>query len=332
MKILVTGGAGYIGNTIAFALADAGYHPVILDEQPAQAHETFTSFDYYQGDIADKTLLTTIVKAHPEIQLVIHCAAKIDVSESTVKPELYYTNNFSKSVTMVNHLIDLGVKKLILSGTASLYNSEVAYSFDEDATPNPTSPYARSKYFLELALRDIASARDLQFVIFRYFNPIGSDKKLRTGFRGSNKSSLLNSLIQCTTLNKPFRLNGVDWDTRDGSTIRDFVDVRDLADAHVLAAEVFGNDNVPVPLNTFGLPIINLGSEQGVTVKEFVSVFTEATTSDLIVEIVGRRSGDIIGGYASSKLAHKLLGWSPSTTLETSILNSIRWESKLSSV
>ncbi|BBN57403.1 UDP-glucose 4-epimerase GalE [Pseudomonas chlororaphis subsp. aurantiaca] len=332
MKILITGGAGYIGNTIAFALTDAGHHPVILDEQPFQADETLASFDYYQGDIADKALLTNIIQAHPEILLVIHCAAKIDVAESTLEPELYYKNNFSKSIEMVNHLIDLGVNKLILSGTASLYNSETAYSFDENATPNPTSPYARSKYFLELALNDISKARDFQFFIFRYFNPIGSDKELRTGFRGANKSSLLNSLIQCTSLNNRFQINGTDWDTRDGSTIRDFVDVRDLADAHVLAAEAFGKNTLSVPLNTFGLPIINLGSEQGVTVKEFVSVFISATTSDLVVELAGRRSGDIIGGYASSKLARELLGWTPSTSLETSILNSIRWASKLSPV
>ncbi|WPO46650.1 NAD-dependent epimerase/dehydratase family protein [Pseudomonas sp. S1Bt23] len=248
MKILVTGGAGYIGNTIAFALKDAGHHPVILDEQLIQADNTIAAFDYYQGDIADKALLTRIIQTHPEIGLVIHCAAKIDVAESTLKPDLYYSNNFSKSIEMANHLIDLGVNKLILSGTASLYNSESAYSFDENSAPNPTSPYARSKYFLELALNDISRARDFQFFIFRYFNPIGSDKELRTGFRGANKSSLLNSLIQCTNLDRPFQINGVDWDTRDGSTIRDFVDVRDLADAHVLAAEAFGKDTLAVPL------------------------------------------------------------------------------------
>ncbi|EJN29382.1 UDP-glucose 4-epimerase [Pseudomonas sp. GM78] len=331
MKILITGGAGYIGNTIAFALADAGYHPIILDEQPIESCKPYTPFDYYQGDIADKALLTEIASAHPNIALVIHCSAKIDVAESTLNPDIYYDNNFSKSIVMIDHLIDLGINKLILSGTASLYSSDVAYSFDENTTPNPTSPYARSKYFLEYALSDISKARDFHFAIFRYFNPIGSDHKLRTGFRGSNKSSLLNSLIQCATVNKPFQINGVDWDTRDGSTVRDFVDVRDLADAHVLAAEIFSKHNSPAPLNRFGLPIINLGSEQGVTVKEFVSAFTKATRSDLVVEVVGRRPGDIIGGYASSRIARELLGWTPSISLETSILNSIRWASKLSS-
>ena len=331
MKILITGGAGYIGNTIAFALTDADHHPILLDEQPIETCKPFTSFDYYQGDIADKALLTEIVSAHSDIALVIHCSARINVAESTLKPDFYYDSNFSKSIAMVNHLIDLGINKLILSGTASLYSSDIAYSFDENTIPNPTSPYARSKYFLECALNDISKARDFHFVIFRYFNPIGSDHKLRAGFRGSNKSSLLNSLIQCATLNKPFQINGVDWNTRDGTTVRDFVDVRDLADAHVLAAEVFGKNTSSVPLNRFGLPVINLGSEQGVTVKEFVSVFTKATTSELVVEMVGRRPGDIIGGYASSRIARELLGWSPSTSLETSILNSILWASKLSS-
>lgn len=331
MKILITGGAGYIGNTIAFALSDAGHHPIILDEQPIETVESFTSFDYFQGDIADKTALKEIVDAHPDIDLVIHCAARIDVVESTLKPNLYYDNNFSKSIAMVNHLIDFGINKLILSGTASLYSAEAAYSFNENTLPNPTSPYARSKYFLECALSDISKAKNFKFVIFRYFNPIGSDHKLRAGFRGSNNSSLLNSLVQCATLSKPFRINGCDWDTRDGSTVRDFVDVRDLADAHILAVEVFFTNNASVPLNRFGLPIINLGSEKGVTVKEFVSVFTKATRSDLIVEIGGRRPGDIIGGYASSTIARELLGWTGSTSLETSILNSIRWATKLSS-
>ncbi|MDR9862705.1 MULTISPECIES: NAD-dependent epimerase/dehydratase family protein [Pseudomonas] len=330
MKALITGGAGYIGNTIAFALADAGHHPVILDEQPSDANGTNMPFDYYQGDIADKSLLTTLINDHPDVSLVIHCAAKIDVAESTLNPELYYNNNFSKSMIMINHLLELGVNKLIFSGTASLYNSETALRFDENLPPNPTSPYARSKYFLELALKDLAKVSDLQFVIFRYFNPIGSDHQLRTGFRGSNKSSLLNSLIECEALGKPFKINGVDWDTRDGSTIRDFIDVHDLANAHVLAAEAVDEKRLSVPVNKFGLPVINLGSEQGVTVKEFVDAFKDTTASNLIVEIASRRSGDIIGGYASSSLARELLGWAAATPLETSILNSLRWASSLS--
>lgn len=330
MKALITGGAGYIGNTIAFALADAGHHPVILDEQPESNSETNKDFDYYQGDIADNALLTKIINDHPDLSLVIHCAAKIDVAESMTNPELYYNNNFSKSIAMINHLSDLGVSKLILSGTASLYNSEAAYSFDENFAPNPTSPYARSKFFLELALNDLSKVGDFQLVIFRYFNPIGSDHKLRTGFRGSNKSSLLNSLIQCVALDRPFQINGDDWNTRDGSTIRDFVDVCDLANAHVLAAEALDRNCLSVPLNEFGLPVINLGSEQGVTVKEFVAAFQNTTASELIVEIADRRSGDIIGGYASSGLARELLGWEPATPLRTSVSNSIRWAQTLS--
>lgn len=329
MKILVTGGAGYIGSTICLALVDAGHHPVVLDEQPRLAEKTYNESSYYQGDISDKQLLTRIVKAHPDISLVIHCAAKIDVAESISQPDTYYENNFSKSVSMVSHLLDLGVNKLILSGTAALYSADNAHSFDEHAPPVPMSPYARSKYFLELALKDISNAGNLQFLIFRYFNPIGSDHTFRTGFRSENKSSLLNTLIQCAISRQPFQINGTDWNTRDGSTVRDFVDVADLAAAHVLAASAFDNNSLSVPLNQFGMPVINLGSERGVTVEEFVSTFMSATKSELVVNRVGRRPGDIVGGYASSKLARELLGWTPSTPLQTSILNSIRWATTL---
>ncbi|CRM63621.1 UDP-glucose 4-epimerase [Pseudomonas fluorescens] len=329
MKILITGGAGYIGSTICLALADAGHHPVILDEQPCPTEKASGTVSYYQGDISDRQLLTQIAKAHPDLSLVVHCAAKIDVAESITQPDTYYENNFSKSVSMVNHLLDLGVNKLILSGTAALYSADNAHRFDEHSNPVPMSPYARSKYFLELALKDISNARDFQFLTFRYFNPIGSDHSFRTGFRGDNKSSLLNSLIQCAASRKPFQINGTDWNTRDGSTVRDFVDVADLAAAHVLAALAFNNNSLSVPLNRFGMPVINLGSERGVTVEEFVLAFMSATKSELVVNRAGRRPGDIIGGYASSKLARELLGWAPSTPLQTSILNSIRWATTL---
>lgn len=325
MKVLITGGAGYIGSVIAYALADAGHQPIILDEQPVSDN---VFFEYFHGDIADTSLLTEIFDMHTDIDLVIHCAAKIDVAESASKPELYYQNNFSKSIVMVDHLLKLGVNKLILSGTASLYNSTIASCFDEQVAPNPISPYAWSKYFLERALNDLSKARHFHFLIFRYFNPIGSDRKARTGFRGNNKSSLLNALIDCSAQNRTFYVNGYDWDTRDGTTIRDFVDVQDLADAHVIASEGLNNQFLKVPVNTFGLPVINLGSEHGVTVNEFVSAFKHVTACNLDVKSVGRRPGDIIGGYASSTIARALLGWQSSTPLETSILNSINWATK----
>lgn len=325
MKVLITGGAGYIGHHIAFALADAGHHPVILDELPAPRGNVF---DYHQGDIADISLLSEIVVSHPGLNLVIHCAAKIEVEESILKPELYYLNNFSKPLAMIYHLMDLGVNKLIVSSTASLYNGETADCFDEQTAPNPTSPYAWSKYFLERALSDMSKVRDLRCVIFRYFNPIGSDKKSRTGFRGNNASSLLNTLIQCANSKTSFQINGIDWNTRDGSTIRDFVDVHDLADAHVKAAELVAEQGGDVPLNRYGLPVINLGSERGVTIKEFVSAFKQVIAGDLVVESVRRRPGDIIGGYASSALAREYLGWHASTPLQTSLFNSINWAAK----
>lgn len=325
MKVLITGGSGYIGHTIAFALADGGHHPVILDELPAPRGNVF---DYYHGDIADTTLLSDIVLSNPDLKIVIHCAAKIDVVESIVKPELYYLNNFSKPLAMINHLLSLGVDKLILSSTASLYNSTTADCFDEQTTPNPTSPYAWSKYFLERALSHMSIAKDLRYVIFRYFNPIGSDKETRTGFRGNNTSSLLNTLIQCANSRTSFLINGLDWDTRDGSTIRDFVDVHDLAVAHVKAAELIIDQRLDIPLNSYGLPVINLGSESGVSIKEFVAAFRQVMAQDLVVDSTKRRPGDIIGGYASSALAQELLGWQASTPLETSVLNSIKWATK----
>jgi UDP-glucose 4-epimerase len=329
MNILVTGGAGYIGSTICHKLKDHKFSPIILDDLSTGALSNIKGMPFFKGDIADPALLDAIVAEHGKIEAVVHCAAKIVVPESVDQPINYYQNNVARALSLVENLLERGIDKFILSGTASIYAPKTGLVANENTEVCPMNPYSRSKYLLEQMLTDIAKATPLKFLSLRYFNPIGCDGEFRSGYVGKNPTHLLGSLIRAYQTGGEFSLTGTDWETRDGTAIRDYVDVGDLAEAHLLAVQKFDKLDFAKITNKDHIATINLGTGEGVTVKEFVAAFCEAINDDLKIKNAPPRPGDVIGTYTDPTLAQNLLGWRASVPLKKSIQNSIAFAKSL---
>jgi UDP-glucose 4-epimerase len=334
MKALITGGAGYIGSSIASAMIDKGDTPIILDSLIKGKQEFAANRIFYHGDIADRALLARIFSEHPDIYCTIHCAALAVVSESVEQPYKYYRENVSKSLEFFQALIELGYPHLIFSSSASIYKATPpAFQVQEESPLTASCPYAQTKIMTEQILADLCQASPLQAISLRYFNPIGADPKSRTGPYDKEPTHLLGSLVEVATgRRKVFELNGINWPTRDGSAIRDFIHVWDLASAHLLALEKF--DEVIRNDNTGGrsYSVINLGTENGVTVREFVAAFERVLGREIDKVETDPRPGDSAGAYASCAKAQKLLGWQAERTLEEGVADSLAWDSKRASI
>ncbi len=325
MKVLVTGGAGYIGSTICSALLDAGHTPVILDSL-VTGQEIFTKGRiFYKGDIADSELVGRLLDDHSDIKLVVHCAALIVVPESMEKPYEYYKENVSKSVEFFKTLVNRNVRGVVFSSSASIYDVVENFKVTEQAPLNPQSPYARTKFMMEMVLKDFSSAYGLQGIALRYFNPIGADPKLRSGIHVREPSHVVGKLVDCARGKIPkFEVTGVNWTTRDGSGLRDYIHVWDLAKAHVAALEKFIEIFQGREQNDF-YEVINLGTGQGVTVKELVSSFERVSGSILNKGEAAPRPGDNAGSYASCERAGHMLGWHAEKSIDDGIRDAIRW-------
>jgi UDP-glucose 4-epimerase len=331
MKILVTGGAGYIGSTTAKALEDAGHVPVILDSLLSGPLAFVRDRIFYEGDIGDRDLVRRIVEEHPDLDATIHMAARIVVPESVEKPYEYYRDNVAKSLELFDQLVALGKPRVLFSSSASLYAVKEGPS--TDATPGfevsetdplaPTSPYARTKRMIEEVLRDMAVATDLRAIILRYFNPIGSDPDLESGIYAKEPSHVLGQLVMAARGQKEsFTITGTDHPTRDGTGIRDYIHVWDLARAHVRAVERF--DQV---LADAGSPsvVINVGRGDGVTVRELVAAFERVVGHAVPVTEAPPRPGDAVGAYANVDLSHRLLDWETELSIEDAIASALAW-------
>lgn len=331
MKILIAGGAGFIGSTIASAAIDAGHQPIILDNLVTGRPEFCAGRIFYPGDIADGDLVDRIFAEHPDIVAAIHCAALIVVPESVAQPIRYYRENVSKTVDFVARLVTNGVRRLVFSSSASIYEPGPDFSVDEDSAIRPLSPYARTKAVVEQILADIAASGPLRVLSLRYFNPIGADPKLRTGLQVPTPSHALGKLIEAYRTGVPFRITGVDYPTRDGSGIRDYVHVWDLARAHLCALERFdtlfdgeGGDGDGGGTGG-GHQVINLGSGAGTTVRELVDAFNLVVDRPVRVEPAPRRPGDTAGAFTRSPRAERLLGWRADEDVTTGIVDTLRW-------
>src|SRR6476619_786241 len=230
MKVLVTGGAGYIGSITAKALEEAGHTPVLLDSLLTGPLAFVRDRIFYEGDIADRALVARIVEEHPDIDATIHMAARIVVPESVEQPYEYYRDNVAKSLELFDQLVALGKPRVLFSSSASLYAMVEDFEVTEESPLDPPSPYARTKLMMEMALTDIAAATDLRAVILRYFNPIGSDPDLESGIYVREPSHVLGQLVMAARGQKDsFTVTGVEHPTRDGTGIRDYIHVWDLA-------------------------------------------------------------------------------------------------------
>ena len=323
MKVLITGGAGFIGSTVASACLDAGITPVVLDDFSTGRREFVEGIDSFQGDIADAAVLDRIFAEHPDIDATIHCAAKIVVPDSVADPVGYYDNNVAKTFALVAHLLRLGCRRLVFSSSASIYAAGADLTVDEQSALAPGSPYAKTKLVVELFLADVAAAAQLRVLSLRYFNPIGADPRLRTGLQLAAPSHAVGKLLEAYVTGVPFKVTGVDYATRDGSAIRDYIHVWDLARAHVAALREM--DRIVEPGTA--LPI-NVGTGDGTTVRELVSAFQAIVGDGLQVEEAPPRPGDVIGSYTRSERAADLLGWEAERSLEDGLRDSLAWLDK----
>src|ERR1700746_3048822 len=239
MKVLIAGGAGYIGSTIASACSDAGISPVILDSLVTGRPEFAARHAFYQGDIADGRLVDRVFAEHPDIGAVIHCAALIVVPDSVADPVGYYRVNVASSLEFVAHLLRNGCERLVFSSSAAIYRASEDLSVDEDSAIDPLSPYARTKAVCEAMFADIAASQPIRVLSLRYFNPIGADPQMRTGLQLSRPTHALGRMMQALEDGVAFQVTGTDYPTRDGSGIRDYIHVWDLAAAHVAALSRF---------------------------------------------------------------------------------------------
>ena len=323
MKILVTGGAGYVGSITCRALEDAGHTPVVLDSLFKGRRDFVGDRIFYEGDIADRALLSRIVDEHPDLACTIHMAARIVVPESVAQPYEYYRDNVTKSLELFDQLLALGRPRVVFSSTASLYAPVDGFEVDEGSPVEPTSPYARTKRTIEMVLEDMARGTDLRSITLRYFNPIGSDPDLTTGLYDREPSHVIGQLVlSASGAKEAFTITGTEHPTRDGTGIRDYIHVWDLARAHVAAVERF--DDV---LAEVGAPstILNIGTGEGVTVRELLRSFETVYGGAVPTREAGPRPGDAVGAYANVDRARTLLGWSSELTLEDGIASALAW-------
>ena len=323
MKVLVTGGAGYIGSTTALALEEAGHTPILLDSLQVGKREFVGDRAFYEGDIADRELLRRIVAEHPDIDCTIHMAALAVVPESMAVPGDYYRNNVSKSLDLFEELVALGKPRVLFSSTASLYATKDDFEVTEVDPLDPQSPYARTKRMMEQILEDLAASTDLRAVILRYFNPIGADPGLHSGIHVREPSHVLGQLVMAARgLRDEFLITGVEHPTRDGTGIRDYIHVWDLAQAHVAAVERF--DEI-LAAEDAPCVIMNIGTGEGVTVRELVASFERVYGAAVPTADAPPRPGDAVGAFANADKAHRLLGWKAEQSLDEAIASALAW-------
>jgi len=310
MNILVTGAAGYIGSHFTHEAIKRGFKVVAVDNLTRGKLENLPNSKYltfYKVDLLDKDKLLEIFENN-KINAIFHFAALVEVNESVRKPYLYYENNVKGSLNLIETSVEYGVNYFIFSSSAAVYGNPVYTPIDEKHPLNPESPYGSSKMLVEEILRQYSKWKGLKFVSLRYFNVVGSYYSLPT-----NKNGLPFALIKSLE-DKKIKIFGKDYNTKDGTPLRDFIDVLDLVDAHFKAYEFLKNNNSEV---------FNLGSGKGYTVleviKEFNKLLNERNLGEIKLEFVERRKGDVEKIFCSYEKAKKLLNWFPKRKLRDSL-------------
>ena len=323
MAILVTGGAGYIGSHMALELLDAGEKVVVLDNLSTGFRWAVPDkATLVTGDFGDTDLVTETL-ARFDIEEIIHFAAKIVVPESVSDPLGYYLNNTAKARGLLECAVDSGVKHFIFSSTAAVYGDPEQNPVTEDERLKPISPYGRSKLMVEWMLEDTAKATPLSYVALRYFNVAGADPQGRSGQSTPNATHLIKVAVQTALgMRKGMDVYGVDYATPDGSCLRDYIHVTDLARAHLDALRHLrgGGDSL----------VCNVGYQRGYSVLEVIDVVKKVSGVDFPVKIVGRRPGDPAAIVASNERIRTKLGWTPQhDNLEEIVRQALDWERRL---
>jgi UDP-glucose 4-epimerase len=324
MTILVTGGGGYIGSHMVHELADAGEAVVVVDDLSTGFHSALPkTVPLVLGDVGNGELMAEVIRTH-EVTAIIHFAASIVVPESVADPLAYYRNNTMNTCTLLDCAVEGGVKQFIFSSTAAVYGNADQTPVREDAVTAPISPYGTSKLMSEIMLHDAGKAHGLRFVVLRYFNVAGADPKQRTGQSTAGATHLIKVACE-TALGKRPKIDvyGTDYPTPDGTCVRDYVHVSDLARAHSAALAYLRRGGQSA---TF-----NCGYGRGCSVLEVIDSVRRASGRDFAVEISGRRPGDPAALVANVDRIRSALDWRPQyQNLDTIVAHAFAWEKRLS--
>ena len=323
MTILVSGGAGYIGSHMVLDLLETGEEIVVFDDLS-------TGFPWLvpqgvtlvEGDIGDKALLSRVIADH-QIDAIAHFAAKIVVPDSMSDPLGYYLNNTSKARTLIEAAVDGGVKQFIFSSTAAVYGETREMPVTEESPPAPVSPYGRSKLMVEWMLEDASRAYGLNAMILRYFNVAGADPKGRSGQATPRATHLIKTAAEAATGRRAgMSIFGTDYETPDGTCIRDYIHVSDLARAHVLALDYLRSGGKGT--------VINCAYGHGSSVREVIDTVKKISGVDFPVTLDDRRPGDPPEIVATGEKIRSLLGWQPRFDhLDTIVTHALAWEQHL---
>lgn len=330
MNILVTGGAGYIGSHTIIKLAGDGHNVVVVDNLSNSSIESIRRIEeitgktipFYEVDVCDKTALEKVF-AKNVFDAVIHFAGLKAVGESVAKPLEYYRNNIDSTLVLLDCMQKHNVKKIVFSSSATVYGDPENLPLTEDSRVGVgiTNPYGQTKFMIEQILSDLSIAdNSMEVTILRYFNPVGAHA---SGLIGEDPNGIPNNLLPYVAQVAVGKLEkvsvfGSDYDTLDGTGVRDYIHVVDLAKGHLAAI----NHSKP------GVSIYNLGTGRGVSVLELIAAFSKAAGKDIPYQVVNRRVGDVAACYADPKKANEELGWVAEKTIEEACVDSWRWQSQ----
>lgn len=322
MKILVLGGAGYIGSHTVYELIDAGEDVVIIDNlETGHKEAVHPKAKFYQGDLRDKAFVDSVLDQEKDIDAVIHFAANSLVGESMVKPLKYYDNNLCGTKTMVESLVEHGIDKIVFSSTAAIYGEPEKVPIVETDRTEPTNTYGETKLSMEKTFKWVGKAHGLRYVSLRYFNACGAHISGKIGEDHNPETHLIPLILQVPNgKREAISIFGTDYHTKDGTCVRDYIHVTDLAQAHILDVKYLMDGNES--------NIFNLGNGVGFTVKEVIETARKVTGKPIKAVEEGRRAGDPAVLIAFSEKAKKVLGWKPEhADLEEIIATAWKWHS-----
>lgn len=311
--ILIIGGAGYIGSHFAKIIE----RPHVVFDNLSTGHLQFVKWgDFFNGDIRNPVSLDAVFQKY-KITHVVHFGAFIEVGESVTNPRKYYENNLVGTINVLNAMVKYGVKSIVYSSTCATYGIPDICPINESTTQDPINPYGRSKRMTEEIIRDYHSAYGINYAILRYFNASGNDFQCEVGELHEPESHLIPNAIKALVENNPLKVFGNDYDTPDGTCIRDYIHVLDLAKAHVNALDYMDKENKSI--------ICNLGTGRGVSVFEIIKALEEESGRKVLYEINERRPGDSTMLVANYDLAKICLGWEPVYGIRDIVRSALMW-------
>jgi UDP-glucose-4-epimerase GalE len=322
VSILIVGGAGYIGSQTAKRVAQAGLQPVVFDNL-VYGHEWAVKWGpLIRGDLADGALIRSVLEQH-KITAVVHFAAYAYVGESVTQPRKYYRNNVAGTLNLLDAMLDAGVRDIVFSSTCATYGDPTLVPIDEGHPQNPVNPYGETKLAIERALHWYQRAYGLRFAALRYFNAAGADPDGELGEDHEPETHLIPLAIEAARGGKRLEIFGTDYPTPDGTAVRDYIHVQDLADAHVAALAKLGDGATRL--------FVNLGTGRGHSVREVIAAVEKVSGRKVAAHESGRRAGDPPELVADARLAAEVLGWQARLpAIETIVAHAWRWRQKRS--